>query len=93
MVSISEAGTVQFPMVRHAAEIGWVPLAPADAQAKRGGEAGLFFRLAPSEMTVPAERLDKEFFTLVAAEASSSKRCSRSMFRGGGATTLPADSV
>ena len=44
MVRISEAGTVQFPMVRHAAEIGWVPLAPADAQAKRGGEAGLFFR-------------------------------------------------
>lgn len=44
MVRISEAGTVQFPMVRHAAEIGWVPLLPADAQAKRGGEAGLFFR-------------------------------------------------
>lgn len=44
MTRISEAGTVQFPMVRHAAEIGWEPLSPADAQAKRGGESGLYFR-------------------------------------------------
>jgi type I restriction enzyme R subunit len=39
---ISEAGTVQYPMVRHAAEIGWVPLAPEIAKQKRGGEAGMF---------------------------------------------------
>src|SRR5713226_7244446 len=39
---ISEAGTVQFPMVRHAAEIGWIPLAPEIAKQKRGGEAGMF---------------------------------------------------
>ena len=25
---ISEAGTVQFPMVKHAVEIGWTPLTP-----------------------------------------------------------------
>lgn len=43
MTRISEAGTVQFPMLRHAEEVGWVPLGPADAQAKRGGESGLFF--------------------------------------------------
>ena len=41
--SITEAITVQFPMVRHAAEVGWTPLSPADALAMRGGEAGLLF--------------------------------------------------
>ena len=29
-------------LVRHAAEIGWVPLAPEVAKQKRGGEAGMF---------------------------------------------------
>lgn len=43
-VKISEAGTVQFPMVKHAAEIGWEPITPADALALRGGEGGVFLR-------------------------------------------------
>ena len=43
-LNITEAETVQFPMVRHAAEVGWTPLAPSEALAKRGGEAGLLFR-------------------------------------------------
>ena len=43
-LKITEAGTVQFPMVRHAAEIGWTPLPPQAAARKRGGEAGLLFR-------------------------------------------------
>ena len=43
-LNISEATTVQFPMVRHAAEIGWTPLSPQDALRKRGGEVGLLFR-------------------------------------------------
>ena len=43
-LKISEAGTVQFPMVRHAAEIGWMTITPDDARAKRGGDAGTFFR-------------------------------------------------
>lgn len=43
-LKISEAGTVQFPMVRHAAEIGWTTITPDDARAKRGGDAGTFFR-------------------------------------------------
>ena len=43
-LSITEAGSVQFPMVRHAAEIGWTPLSPSKALAMRGGEAGLLFR-------------------------------------------------
>ena len=41
---ISEAASVQFPMVRHAAEIGWTPLPPEVAVDKRGGEAGMLFR-------------------------------------------------
>ena len=43
-ISITEAGSVQFPMVRHTAEIGWIPVRPVDALAMRGGEAGLLFR-------------------------------------------------
>ena len=41
---ITEAGTVQFPMVHHAEEVGWKPLSPSAATRKRGGEAGLLFR-------------------------------------------------
>ncbi len=43
-LKISEAGTVQFPMVKHAVEVGWTPITPEDARVKRGGEAGTFFR-------------------------------------------------
>ncbi len=43
-LKIGEAGSVQFPMVKHAAEIGWQTLAPADALVRRGGEAGAFIR-------------------------------------------------
>ena len=43
-LNITEAGSVQFPMVRHAAEIGWTPQSPSDALVMRGGEAGLLFR-------------------------------------------------
>ena len=31
-------------MVAHAAGIGWNPISPTDAEAKRGGEAGMLFR-------------------------------------------------
>ena len=41
---ITEAGSVQFPMVRHAAEIGWTPVPPGRALAMRGGEAGMLFQ-------------------------------------------------
>ena len=43
-LKITEAGTVQFPMVRHAAEIGWTPLTPKEALARRGGTGGMLFR-------------------------------------------------
>jgi type I restriction enzyme R subunit len=43
-INISEAGTVQFPMVNHAVEIGWTPLTPEQAKQKRGGEAGMILR-------------------------------------------------
>ncbi len=41
---ITESATVQMPMIRHAAEVGWVPVPPKDAVALRGGTAGLLFR-------------------------------------------------
>ncbi len=43
-INITEAGAVQFPMVRHAAEIGWTPLSPQNALSMRGGEVGLLFQ-------------------------------------------------
>ncbi|HRI92079.1 MAG TPA: HsdR family type I site-specific deoxyribonuclease [Accumulibacter sp.] len=43
-LKISEAGTVQFPMVAHAAGIGWTPIGPEVAKQKRGGEAGMMLR-------------------------------------------------
>ena len=43
-LKINEATSVQFPMVRHAAEVGWTPLPPEAAMHKRGGEAGMLFR-------------------------------------------------
>lgn len=43
-IKISEAGTVQFPMVAHAVSIGWTSVTPAVAKQKRGGEAGMLFR-------------------------------------------------
>jgi len=42
-LKISEAGTVQFPMVAHAVGIGWTPITPEVAKQKRGGEAGMIF--------------------------------------------------
>ena len=41
---ITETSTVQMPMVCHAAEVGWTPMSPQDALARRGGPAGLLFR-------------------------------------------------
>lgn len=43
-LNITEADTAQFPMVRHAQEIGWTPLSPQEALLKRGGETEILFR-------------------------------------------------
>ena len=43
-IKISEAKSVQFPMVKHAVEIGWTPLTPEAAKGKRGGDTGMLFR-------------------------------------------------
>lgn len=43
-INISEARTVQFPMVKHAVEIGWKPLSPEEAREMRSGESDMFFR-------------------------------------------------
>ena len=39
----AEAATIQFPLVTHAAGVGWTVVSESDAVAKRRGEAGLFF--------------------------------------------------
>lgn len=44
MLKISEAGSVQFPMVKHAEEIGWEPLTPFEALTRRGDESSNLFR-------------------------------------------------
>lgn len=43
-LKISEAGSVQFPMVSHAVEIGWKALPPFEALYLRGGEDAKFLR-------------------------------------------------
>jgi type I restriction enzyme, R subunit len=43
-LKISEAGSVEFPMVAHAAAIGWTAIPPEVAEQTRGGEAGMLFR-------------------------------------------------
>jgi hypothetical protein len=43
-LSIGEARSVQFPMVAHAAKIGWAPIAPAAAVEQRGSLDGMLFR-------------------------------------------------
>src|ERR1035438_8229246 len=40
---VSEAGTTQFPLVKHAAEIGWNVVSDSEALRRRRGGAGLFF--------------------------------------------------
>src|SRR5688572_26181411 len=39
----NEAGTVQFPLVKHAEAIGWNVISQVEALHRRGGEAGVFF--------------------------------------------------
>ncbi|HEY7830470.1 MAG TPA: HsdR family type I site-specific deoxyribonuclease [Solirubrobacteraceae bacterium] len=42
-LKISEAWTVQFPMVKYVHEIGWTVLTPEDAETKRHGTATMLF--------------------------------------------------
>ena len=64
-LKISEAGTVQFPMVNHAAEIGWEPLTPFEALTRRGDESSSLFRGA-------LERKILEFNPWLSADAARS---------------------
>ncbi len=43
-LKIAEGYSVQFPMVKHVAEIGWAAMTPAEAEAKRHGRANMLFR-------------------------------------------------
>lgn len=75
-LKISEAGTVQFPMVKHAVEIGWTPLTPEVARQKRGGEAGMLLRdeleakLSAFNPWLPAEAVRSIIETLDAIPAT-----------------------
>jgi type I restriction enzyme, R subunit len=42
-IKISEAKSVQFPMVNHASEIGWKQLTPEEAEGLRRGRGGMLF--------------------------------------------------
>jgi len=42
--TIDEKACAQFPMIRHAAEVGWEPVDPETAASKRGGTAGMLFK-------------------------------------------------
>ena len=57
-IRITEAETVQFPMVRHATEIGWTPISPQDALALRGSEAELLLQRLPWRSASPVQPLD-----------------------------------
>ena len=57
-LKITEAGTAQFPMVRHAAEIGWTPLAPQEALALRGGTSGMLFSRHTGDGAAPVQSVD-----------------------------------
>ncbi len=43
-LKITEAGMAQYPMIRHAARIGWKAVSPVTARLKRGGDEGVLFR-------------------------------------------------
>jgi hypothetical protein len=43
-LEIIEAGSVRFPMLAHAAAVGWTRIRPEVARQKRGGEATLLLR-------------------------------------------------
>jgi type I restriction enzyme R subunit len=43
-MKIDEKVMAQFPMIRHAVELGWVPVDPESAKAKRGGTTGMLFK-------------------------------------------------
>ena len=43
-LKIAEGYTVQFPMVKHAVEVGWTPMTQQEAEAKRHGRANMVFR-------------------------------------------------
>lgn len=43
-LKINEGYTVQFPMVKHAVEVGWTPMTQHEADAKRHGRANMLFR-------------------------------------------------
>ena len=75
---MSEWSAVQNPMIQYAEQIGWLRVSPDDANALRGGITEGFFAdvltvqlhyaLAPSDLRVDRETLEKQFLGLTEAE-------------------------
>lgn len=57
-VLATESGAVQFPLVKHASEIGWTVVSDTEALSKRRGEGGLFFY---EELTATLMALNPSF--------------------------------
>ena len=55
---ITEGDAVQFPMVRHAEEIGWTALSPEEALHMRGGYAGVLLRGGARRYSPAVQSLD-----------------------------------
>ena len=96
-LKISEAASVQFPMVLHAAEIGWTPLPPEVAMHKRGGETGMLFRdelegalgRFNSWMTDDAIRSVVERIEAIPRPSRATARCLPGCTASGNGTTRP----
>lgn len=63
---VTEASTVQFPLIRHATDVGWTLVSQEDATHLRGGESGAFFS---DELRDALVRLNPGFVTAESAQA------------------------
>ena len=58
-MQIDEKACAQFPMIRHAAEVGWLPVDPEAAKTKRGGASSMLFKgelAAKLAQSIPGSR-------------------------------------
>ena len=98
-LDISKAAAVQFPMVRHAAEVGWTPLAPAAAIRKRGGQEGTLLRedldaaLGRFNPWMNAGAVRAVVERIEARPSRATARCSRGCAVNGRGTTRPRRAI
>ena len=78
LLKIGEAGTVQFPMVDHAVEIGWMPVTPQDALYMLRASVpqkiiGDLLGHRSSEATIPYLKLATEDLRAIALDVPGSE--------------------